>query len=383
MNIANLLKKMLNILFKYNYKEQKMKEKITRDKLFLWFIKNEPELYESMCNANHNLDNFNLNIFHAEGTVTQHTLMVMTCIEMNKEKYTDEEYIILITSALLHDTGKPQCLELMPATETKPIRNSFKGHEGVSTFLSVGVLKKLHLEFPDIYTKEIIEKIIKVVSLHGTYIEETSDIYFIRCEMHKADKNGAVRSTDEAIFSQYQPRKFLKPSKYIDSNKNLTLLIGLPNSGKSTKRAKIVEENPNTFIISRDDLLETFYKNEFGVIDSYNKMYNIIHNDGELTKRFDNLFSALLKEANNHNNVLIDMTQLSLSSRRKMLNNFQNFRKNALVIITDNNELYRRNRKRYEETNKYISEKVIFNMMTSFVYPVVEEGFDNITLEIN
>ena len=84
-------------------------------------------------------------------------MMVLTWIEAQKEKYSDEDYIVLITSALLHDTGKPNCQETMPANDTKPIRNSFKGHEGVSTFFSVGVLKKLQAEFPEIYTTEIIK----------------------------------------------------------------------------------------------------------------------------------------------------------------------------------------------------------------------------------
>lgn len=343
--------------------------------------KNEPEIYDSTCKSNHNLDNFTLNVFHAEGPVNVHTLMVMTWIEANKEQYTDEDYIVLITSALLHDTGKPQCLQEMPATETKPIRNSFQGHEGVSSFIAVGILKKLQRDFPEIYTKEIIEKIIKVVSLHGTFIEETSDLYFLRCEMHKADKNGAVRSVDEAIFSQYSPRKFLKQSK-INQEKRLILLIGLPNSGKSTFRSEL-NNFGEYFVLSRDDLLETFYEVKTGEKASYNEMYNYIHKDDKILKEFENCFRAQIEQSQKYSNVLVDMTQLSLSSRRKMLNNFQNFRKSAIVVMTDNAELYKRNKERFQKTNKYISEKVIFNMMTSFVFPVLEEGFEDIELVVN
>jgi adenylate kinase family enzyme len=358
-----------------------MKTKITRDKLYLWFIKNEPEIYDSTCKSNHNLDNFTLNVFHAEGPVNVHTLMVMTWVEANKEQYTDEDYIVLITSALLHDTGKPQCLQEMPATETKPIRNSFQGHEGVSSFIAVGILKKLQRDFPEIYTKEIIEKIIKVVSLHGTFIEETSDLYFLRCEMHKADKNGAVRSVDEAIFSQYSPRKFLKQSK-INQEKRLILLIGLPNSGKSTLRNEL-NKFGEYFVLSRDDLLETFYEVKTGQKASYNEMYNYIHNDDNILKEFEKCFKSQIEQAQKYNNILVDMTQLSLSSRRKMLNNFQNFRKSAIVLMTDNDTLFKRNKERFEKTNKFISEKVIFNMMTSFVFPVLEEGFEDIKLVLN
>ena len=361
-----------------------MKNTITRDKLVNWFINNEYELYVEMRKSEHSVDLKSPNPFHIESEIFTHTLMVMTWIEANKDRYSDEDYIALITSALLHDTGKPQCQEKVPASDTKPERYSFKGHEGVSTFISVGILKKLQKDFPEIYTKEIIEKIIKIVSLHGTYIEETSDIKFIREEFHKADKNGAVRIVDEAIFSQYNPRKFLKNKKVNkEVNKKLTLLIGLPCSGKSTLRNKILNENPDTFIISRDDLLEAYYKGLFGEIGTYNEMYNTIHNNEELLKQFTAVFNELLKEAAKHNNVLIDMTQLSLSTRRKMLNNFQNFEKNAFIMMTDNTELYRRNKERFEKENKLIKDIVLFNMMTSFVYPIYEEGFENITLEIN
>ena len=356
---------------------------LNRDKLVVWFIKNEPQKYKDMLESNHAVDIFQPNIYHAEGTAWTHTMMVMTWIEAQKEKYSPEDYIVLITSALLHDTGKPNCQEEMPANDTKPIRNSFKGHEGVSSFFAVGVLKKLQKEFPELYTKEIIEKIIKVVSLHGTYIDETSDIYFLRDEIRKADKNGAVRISSEGIYEQYSKRKFLKSTKE-EPDKNLIVLIGLPNSGKSTLRGEFVKRIPEAVVVSRDDLLEEFYKEKFEKTDTYNTMYNILHNEDILLKEFTKRFEDYLNEiAKNSDNIIIDMTQLSLSSRRKMLNHFPKHTKNAIVVMTDNEELFRRNKQRFEETKKFISEKVIENMMTSFTFPVLEEGFNNIELIIN
>ena len=356
---------------------------IKRDKLVTWFIKTEPEKYQEMLESNHAVDIHQPNIFHCEGTCWAHVMMVMTWIEAQKEKYSDEDYIVLITSALLHDTGKPNCQETMPANDTKPIRNSFKGHEGVSTFFSVGVLKKLQAEFPEIYTTEIIEKIIKVVSLHGTYIDETSDILFLRDEFRKADKNGAIRLVDEGMYAQYEKRKFLKPTT-TENNKNLFVLIGLPNSGKCSLRNEFVRSFPEASIVSRDDLLEEFYKRKTGAITDYNTMYKFLHEDKLLLKEFTKEFEDYLnKLAKTSDNIIVDMTQLSLSSRRKMLNHFPKHNKKAIVIMTDNDELFRRNEQRFQETKKYISEKVIENMMTSFTFPVLEEGFDNIELIIN
>lgn len=356
---------------------------ITRDKLVVWFIKNEPQKYKEMFESNHAVDIFQPNIYHAEGTVWTHTMMVMTWIEAQKDKLSAEDYTVLITAAILHDTGKPNCQEEMPANDIKPVRNSFKGHEGVSSFFSIGVLKKLQKEFPELYTNEIIEKVIKVVSLHGTYIDETSDIYFLRDEIRKADKNGAIRISSEGIYEQYSKRKFLKPTK-VEPNKNLFVLIGLPNSGKSTLREKIVRRIPEVVVVSRDDLLEEFYKEKFSKIDTYNNMYMVLHNDDVLLKEFTKRFEDYLNEiAKTSDNIIIDMTQLSLSSRRKMLNHFPKYTKNAIVIMTDNDELFRRNEQRFQETKKFISKKVIENMMTSFTFPVLEEGFNTIELVIN
>jgi predicted kinase len=356
---------------------------ITRDKLAVWFLRNEPEKYKEMCESTHTVNMFEPNLYHAENQVITHSYMVMTWIEAQKEKYADEDYIVLITSALLHDTGKPNCQETMPANDTKPIRNSFKGHEGVSSFFAVGVLKKLQKEFPEIYTTEIIEKIIKVVSLHGTYIDETSDIYFLRDEFRKADKNGAIRLVNEGLYSQYEKRKFLKSVQH-EQGKNLTVLVGLPNSGKSTIRAELQKKNKNLFVVSRDDMLEDFYRRKTGKVKDYNTMYRFLHEDKDLLKEFDKEYEDLLNSiAKTKSDILIDMTQLSLSSRRKMLNHFTKFDKKAVVIMTDNNTLYERNDKRYEETGKFISRTVIENMMTSFTFPVIEEGFDNIELMIN
>ena len=62
---------------------------------------------------------------------------------------------------------------------------------------------------------------------------------------------------------------------------------------------------------------------------------------------------------------------------------FEKFNKKAVVIMTDNEELFKRNRKRFEETGKKITETIIENMMTTFAFPVFEEGFDSIELIIN
>lgn len=356
---------------------------ITRDLLVTWFIKNYNDLTVEMMKADHTVDSMQPNIWHAEGTVWTHTMMVMTWIEAQRDRLSDEDYTVLITAAMLHDTGKPSCIETMPASDTKPIRNSFKGHEGMSSFFAVGILKDLREEFPLTYSEEIIEKIIKVVSLHGTHIEENTEMKELRIIFREADKRGAVRSTDEGLFAQYEPRKFAKKGSE-KFNSKLIMLIGLPNSGKSTLREKLLAKNPNTTVLSRDDLLEVFYKDKVGTEATYNEMYRYIHDDKEVLKEFEALFESKIQEASRKDeDVIIDMTMLSLSTRRKMILKFPNHKKEAIVVMTDNNTLFTRNIERYKTTKKFISTVVITNMMTSFTYPILEEGFDKIELVIS
>lgn len=356
---------------------------ITRDLLVTWFIKNYNDLSVEMMKANHTVDSMQPNIWHAEGTVWTHTMMVMTWIEAQRDKLSDENYVVLITAAMLHDTGKPSCIETMPASDTKPIRNSFKGHEGMSSFLTVGILKDLKNSFPLTYSDEVIEKVIKVVSLHGTHIEDGAEMKELRLIFREADKRGAVRISDEGLFAQYEPRKFAKKGSE-KFNSKLTMLIGLPNSGKSTLREKLLAKNPNTIVLSRDDLLEVFYKDKVGTSETYNEMYRYIHDDKVILKEFEALFESKIQEASRKDeDVIIDMTMLSLSSRRKMILKFPNHKKEAIVVMTDNNTLFTRNIERYKATKKFINTVVITNMMTSFTYPILEEGFEKINLVIS
>jgi len=39
-------------------------QQITRDKLAVWFLKNEPEKYKDMCESTHTVNMFEPNIFH-------------------------------------------------------------------------------------------------------------------------------------------------------------------------------------------------------------------------------------------------------------------------------------------------------------------------------
>ena len=351
---------------------------ISRDILINWFFKNELELIKEMMKADHNVNIETPNIYHMEGTIWTHTLMVMTYIESQKQYLKVQDYIKLITTALLHDIGKPSTLETLPASETKSTRNSFKGHEGVSTFMSIKILKKLQKDFPEIYTENIIKDIIYLVSLHGCYIDKDTELKEIRDIFRMADKTGAVRKPDADIIDNYPERNYVKQVK--SNNKHLIMLCGLPASGKST----ITNNYKDYYILSRDNSMFRFIAdNKYDSLISYNEIYHYIHNDEKILNEFNDYFEKeITNTRKTKDKVLVDMTMLSLSSRRKMLSKFSDFKCDCLLIITDNETLMKRQVKRSLE-GKYISDKVYFDMMRSFVMPVKEEGFNNIEIIIN
>jgi predicted kinase len=365
---------------------------LNRDILVNWFMKNFPEYYSAMYDSQHYADRFIPNIYHGEGSVWTHTMMVMTWIEarhsvMNGdyEVQKDDDYTILITTGMLHDLGKPDCEETMEANATKPLRNSFSGHEGLSVSYSIKVLKKLKEDFPEYYSDDVIELILKVVGTHGVSVQGPAENRFgmLRNKFRIADKKGAVRASDEGLFSQYPDRKFAK-SNDIDPNKEVVFMIGMPCVGKST----YIEENFITShgIVSRDNELIGYYAKHHAMLASdvdYNKAYTWIHDDkfrkSDFEKEFQNYANKLHRY---HDKIVIDMTMMPMSSRRKMMNKFPNHTRKAVVMWSDIDTILERNSIRGQQ-GKYIRPFIFENMAKSFVYPVIEEGFVDIKLVIN
>ena len=314
-----------------------------------------------MMEANHTYDHINPNKFHAEGTVWTHTMMVMTWIEATAPAATKE---VLLLTALLHDIGKPSTQELIPADETRPDRYRFSGHEGVSTMKAISILKRyqLHHNLPH---KALIGALY-LVSTHGSYIPDNCYLAAHRRAFRQADKNGAIRKVDESDQSlQYKPHKYAKRSPVAD--KELIILTGLPCSGKST----YVEALEGYTIVSRDALIMQLAP--CGL--SYNEAYQKLHATAEDRKHLDAMFDKMVNYAVKQDKVVIDMTMMSLSARRKMLNIFSNHTAYSKVFLTDMSTIHKRNEARIGKT---IPEFVLDNMSKSFLIPTIEEGFEDV-----
>lgn len=331
-----------------------------RDKLINWFLEKYPYLTQEMKFTKHSYDDSHHSPFHAEDSVWTHTMMVMTVLEvMHIPNYIDRN--LLLIAGLLHDIGKTKTLE----ADHEMFRNKFKGHEGHSAMMSIGILENLKEDF-NLLTPEI-EIIFKIISLHGINFEDIkSGLYeYLRIFRH-ADKKGAVRAVDEDIYGQYPKRKF---SNVKTSDKKCIIMCGLPNAGKSFYTREFEKEGYT--VLSRDNAIL-----EFSGISDYNAAYRFCHSEENLEK-FNKFFEKKINTIKKEPKIIIDMTMMSLSSRRKMMNNLGDREYQAYVVLSNLNKIGIRN---LERENKFISPNVIHNMCSGFVIPDISEGFERVTI---
>lgn len=283
--------------------------------------------------------------YHREGSVWTHTCMVYAVI---KVMHPDNK--VLLIAAILHDIGK---------IKTKIIKDngnhSFHGHEGVSVFLATDILP-----FFDLTRQERID-ILRVISLHGVC---TAQLHVPYLDMfRKADVIGRI---SEKPSGDYDPRNFFKP--HSKPTYSVTMLVGLPCSGKSTFSTRF--DN----VVSHDNFMMENYSIPG---ESYNDCYAGVHENPLILADFRTAFAKHLYDiSKQEKDLCIDMTNLSLSTRRRMMNQFNKAEFHAIVFLPRLSTIEARNACR---TGKTISDSVMFNMMTSFVMPTYEEGFTTIS----
>jgi predicted kinase len=306
-----------------------------------------------MMKADHNVSVNSISDWHSEGSVWTHTMMVMTCIEMNSN---EEYYKSLLIAGMLHDCGKPLALTY----DEEKNKNRFSCHEGFSTFLSIEVLRKLKIDFN--LSETIIKDALKIISLHGTNISQYEKISPVKA-FRRFDKMGAVRR--ESPMDDYSPRKFA-PNLNMKAGECI-LMCGLPCSGKST----YIKENLSDYtVISRDDLIT---END----DNYNRAYRDFHENPILKKSLEKRFGNMIMNARKDEKIVVDMTMLSLKSRRAMMSRIGPRNYKAIVLFEDIETIMTRNESR---ENKYIGSDVLSDMMKAFVLPVHQEGFSEIKI---
>lgn len=351
--------------------------------LMEWFQTEYPEITKDYINSDHHYDLQNLNPYHIEGSVWTHLCMCMKMCEV-----LDVSDVIKY-AVLFHDLGKP-------ATEEKlheRSRVAYKGHEGVSFFKAVGILNKLGLD------EETKTRILYLISLHTDLYKliGTSPDFLggsINSKFFKKFKNNSDLVKDLVkvtmcdglgrFYTQGRDIDLYKLEEYMEvyidaleeevfdtswKVHTVTCLIGLPCSGKSTW---VLENKTNEIVASRDALVE-----EKALRDSstYNEAWE------KYRKDLDREFNAVVNQAIiDEKDVIIDKTHMSPKSRRRSLSRFpKNYKRKAVLFLTDFEEIQKREKIRSKKLNKSLSPDVYFKFMTSFQVPLYDE-FDEIEI---
>jgi len=278
-------------------------------------------------------------------------------------KQSENQSELVQWATLLHDIGKPKVHSI-----NKKGHSCFYNHDAVSAFMALDVLENANFwKFSNLIDRHKLT-IFKAISIHTQVFKQTpdklgemfaNDVLTAETfyELGVADHSGRFTSTEGSVNEPvYTSRGY--PS---DKTKRLTLLCGLPASGKSSH----VSISDYDFVVSRDGLIES---------SSLNGTYNEKWKNAD-QKEIDRLLQLQYVWAKQYNNVVIDMTHMNKKSRRKSLSHFgDEYYKCCIVYISPLSVLELRNMNR---NGKAVPDEVYERMLKSFYPPLMDE-FDEV-----
>jgi heterogeneous nuclear ribonucleoprotein U-like protein 1 len=168
-------------------------------------------------------------------------------------------------------------------------------------------------------------------------------------------------------------KKINKTSDVQDTLKSdYYMLIGLPASGKSTWTNNFIQSNPDTVVISTDNIIDEYATQLNTTYDDVFDSYIDIATE----KMKENLELAFY----NHSRIIHDQTNLSKKSRKTKIDKIDKSKYNIIAVVfnVDNDILVERLNKRAFDIGKSIPHNILENMKKSYCEPIMSEGFAQI-----
>jgi len=311
--------------------------------------------------------------YHLEGDVWTHTMLVFNQARLNNASKNIQ------IAALLHDIGKP-----LARQELENGKIVFRGHEGISTLMAIDFL--MNLVYENVISWSDAFEIFYVINYHGIFWQKSDKQikkYFINGHYDLYEKLYEFSEYDAKGNISFKGFTHKEKEKYghnkicnTELDNNCYIMIGLPNSGKSTY---IKENFKDLEVLSRDGILLEYGK-EKGYGETYSEIWkNLTFEDQkEVDKILQQKFNRL---KNSDKDFVIDMTNVSWKSRKKWLSQLKNHNAIAIVMMTSLDEILKRNKERAKIDGKFIPENVLIDFAKRFELPLYTEGFMKINYE--
>ena len=148
----------------------------------------------------------------------------------------------------------------------------------------------------------------------------------------------------------------------------LYVLVGVPGSGKTTWIGHQSFDWDTTVVVSTDRYVEQY-------AISMNKTYSEVFQE-YMPTAVEKMAQAAVEAFRNNKVVVWDQTSTSVSARAKKLRMTpEHYTKVAVVFETPRKDVHD---KFLDRPGKEIPKEVIQDMVTKFVHPTLDEGFDKI-----
>lgn len=153
------------------------------------------------------------------------------------------------------------------------------------------------------------------------------------------------------------------------------ILVGPPASGKSTWRESYISKiSDPTVVLSTDDLIE-----EYAI--QANMDYNQAFKEVNFSDLEKTMFFKFREALGRSENIIVDRTNMRIKSRNRFLASVpKTYKKIAVVFEINTPHLLARLHNRAEQTGKFIPEKNVLDMISTYQEPTMDE-FDSIILE--
>lgn len=140
----------------------------------------------------------------------------------------------------------------------------------------------------------------------------------------------------------------------------ILILIGVPNSGKTTFANQFINENPSYLSVSRDKLRELLYSYPEDEVYKY-YLHKDVKNREEFISNF--LVTSCHSLLSSGYNLIIDSTNLRAEYINNLKNKFQDCEISYKIMETSLQECLNRNSNRIRK----VPESIIKNMYSQFI----------------